>query len=63
MTPEYLRTLRSHAEMVRDRLDRALQLDTPLRREQFEWAEKQFADKYPHYNWREWAEKEKPVQR
>ena len=57
MTPEYIRTLRSHAEMVQDRLDMALKLDSPRSKEQFHWAEKQFAEKYPHYKWRDWVER------
>src|SRR5581483_6559210 len=59
MTPEYIRTLRSHAKLVQDRLEMAQRLDYSAHsKEQFEWAEKQFKERYPHYEWREWVEKE-----
>jgi hypothetical protein len=61
MTPADIRTLRSHANFVQERLDRALQMDTQQRREEFEWAQKQFNTRYPNYRWQEWAEK--PISR
>lgn len=61
MTPADIRTLRSHAAMVQDRLDRVLQMDTDLRRQEFEWAESEFKKRYPNYEWRAWAEKPKAI--
>lgn len=63
MQPQEIRMLRSHAALVQDQLDKAIQLDTPERRADFEWAQGEFNKRYPHYKWQDWAPKETEIAR
>lgn len=65
VTPADVRALRSQANLVQDYLNRAVQMDTALRREEFERVKGDFERRYPHYDWREWQtiEKAKAAQR
>lgn len=54
MTPAEIRALRSQANLVQDYLNQAIQMDTELRRQEFERVEAHFKDRYPGYEWRTW---------
>ena len=56
-------TIRIHANMVQDCLDRALQMDTEQRRKDFEWAKNQFKERWPSHDWRSYADSKKEIQR
>lgn len=58
-TPEYIRKLRESAEYVRKSIDDAIALPTDQRKQEAEFAQKGFKEKYPHYRWQDWCKQRK----
>jgi Asp-tRNA(Asn)/Glu-tRNA(Gln) amidotransferase C subunit len=52
-------TIKSYANVVLDTVNRVTQMDTPQRREDVEWAKREFAKRCPGLRWQDFVDKDK----